>query len=48
MKTCVKTLCGFGLLKAKGLSVKAKGGSVSIQSLTVYILSSAWKDGMGD
>jgi len=35
----------FVLPKDNGLTVKAEGGSVTIQSLTVYQLSSAWKDG---
>ena len=32
----------FVLPKASGLSVKAEGGSVTIQSLTVHALNSAW------
>jgi hypothetical protein len=28
--------------------VKAEGGSVTIQSLTVYLLKSAWTEGTGD
>jgi len=35
----------YALPKANGLSLKAEGGSVTIQSLTVYPLSSAWTDG---
>jgi hypothetical protein len=31
-----------------GLSVKAEGGSVTIESLTVYPLKSAWTEGVGD
>jgi fructan beta-fructosidase len=38
----------FVLPDENGLSVKAEGGSVTIQSLTVYPLESAWTDGMGD
>jgi levanase/fructan beta-fructosidase len=38
----------FVLPKENGLSVKAEGGSVTIQSLTVYPLASAWTDGIGD
>ena len=38
----------FVLPKENGLSVKAEGGSVTIQSLTVYPLKSAWTDGKGD
>ena len=38
----------FVLPKENGLSVKAEGGSVAIQSLTVYKLSSAWNDGLDD
>jgi sucrose-6-phosphate hydrolase SacC (GH32 family) len=38
----------FVLPKENGLSLKAEGGSVSIQSLTVNTLNSAWKDGIGD
>jgi fructan beta-fructosidase len=37
----------FVLPNENGLSVKAEGGSVTIQSLTVYPLNSAWKDGTG-
>jgi sucrose-6-phosphate hydrolase SacC (GH32 family) len=38
----------FVLPQENGLSVKAEGGSVTIQSLTVYPLDSAWKDGVGN
>ncbi|EEF57851.1 hypothetical protein Cflav_PD0915 [Pedosphaera parvula Ellin514] len=38
----------FVLPNENGLSVKADGGSVTIQSLSVYTLNSAWKDGIGD
>ena len=38
----------FVLPKENGLSVKAGGGSVTRQSLTAYILSSAWKDAIPD
>ena len=38
----------FVLPSGNGLSVKAEGGPVTIQSLTVYLLNSAWKDGIGD
>ena len=38
----------FVLPNKNGLSVKAEGGSVNIQSLNVYPLNSAWKDGIGD
>jgi sucrose-6-phosphate hydrolase SacC (GH32 family) len=38
----------FVLPKENGLSVKAEGGSVTIQSLVVYPLNSAWTDGIGD
>jgi levanase/fructan beta-fructosidase len=38
----------FVLPNENGLSVKAEGGSVTIQSLTIYSLNSAWKNGMGD
>jgi sucrose-6-phosphate hydrolase SacC (GH32 family) len=38
----------FVLPHENGLSVKAEGGSVTIQSLTVYQLNSAWKNGIGD
>ncbi|MDR3459614.1 MAG: glycoside hydrolase family 32 protein [Verrucomicrobiae bacterium] len=38
----------FVLPNENGLSAKAEGGSVTIQSLTIYPLNSAWKDGMGD
>jgi fructan beta-fructosidase len=38
----------FILPNENGLSVKAEGGPVTIQSLTVYHLNSAWTDGIGD
>jgi sucrose-6-phosphate hydrolase SacC (GH32 family) len=38
----------FFLPKENGLSVKAEGGPVTIQSLTIYPLKSAWKDGIGN
>jgi levanase/fructan beta-fructosidase len=38
----------FILPNENGLSVKAEGGSVTIQSLLVYHLNSAWPDGVGD
>jgi len=38
----------FVLPDENGLSVRADGGAVTIQSLTVYPLASAWKDGVGD
>jgi sucrose-6-phosphate hydrolase SacC (GH32 family) len=38
----------FVLPNENGLSVKAEGGAVVIQSLAVYSLNSAWKDGLGD
>jgi fructan beta-fructosidase len=38
----------FVLPRENGLSVKAEGGSVTVQSLTVYPLDSAWKDGIGN
>ena len=38
----------YALPAENGISVKADGGSVAIQSLTVYTLNSAWKDGAGD
>ena len=38
----------FVLPNENGLSVKAEGGAVTIQSLTVYPLNSAWKDGVGN
>ena len=36
----------FVLPKENGLSIKAGGGAITIQSLTVYPLNSAWKDGI--
>jgi hypothetical protein len=38
----------YVLPNENGLSVKAEGGAVTIESLTVYSLNSAWKDGVGD
>ena len=38
----------FVLPNENGLSVKAESGLVTIQSLTVYPLNSAWKGGIGD
>jgi levanase/fructan beta-fructosidase len=38
----------FVLPKENGVSVKAEGGPVTIQSLAVYPLASAWKDGIGE
>jgi fructan beta-fructosidase len=38
----------FVLPDRNGLAVRAEGGTVAIQSLTVYPLDSAWKDGVGD
>ncbi len=38
----------FVLPNENGLSVKAEGGPVTIQSLTVYPLNSAWTGGVGD
>ena len=38
----------FVLPKENGISVKAEGGIVTIQSLVVYPLASAWTDGIGD
>jgi fructan beta-fructosidase len=43
-----KSSTRFVLPKENGLSVKAEGGSVTIQSLTVHRLSSAWSDGIAD
>ena len=37
------SLTRFVLFKENGLSVKAKGGSIAIESLAVYPLNSAWK-----
>jgi fructan beta-fructosidase len=37
------SLTRFILFKENGLSLKAKGGSIAIESLTVYPLNSAWK-----
>jgi fructan beta-fructosidase len=38
----------FVLPQENGLSVKAEGGSVTVQSLTVWRLNSAWADGVAD
>jgi sucrose-6-phosphate hydrolase SacC (GH32 family) len=38
----------FVLPHENGLSVKAEGGSIIIESLTVYPLNSAWKNGLED
>ena len=38
----------YVLPKASGLSVRAEGGSVTIQSLTVHPLNSAWVEGIRD
>ena len=38
----------FVLPKENGLSVKAEGGAVTIQSLTIYPLNSAWTDKIED
>jgi fructan beta-fructosidase len=38
----------FVLPKENGLSVKAEGGTITIQSLSVYPLNSAWKNGVGE
>ena len=38
----------YALPKGNGLSVKAEGGPVKIQSLTVHPLNSAWAEGNGD
>jgi levanase/fructan beta-fructosidase len=38
----------FVLPKENGLSLKAEGGPVAIQSLTVYKLGSTWNDGLAD
>jgi len=35
------------LPKENGLSVKAEGGTITIQSLSVYPLNSAWENGVG-
>jgi levanase/fructan beta-fructosidase len=37
------SLTKFVLFKENGLSLKAKGGSIAIESLTVYPLHSAWE-----
>ena len=38
----------FVLPNESGLSVEAEGGGVTIQSLTIYSLNSAWRGGRGD
>jgi levanase/fructan beta-fructosidase len=38
----------FVLPSENGLSIKAEGGTVNVQSLSVYLLNSTWKDGIGD
>ncbi len=38
----------YVLPKGSGLSVKAEDGAVTIHSLTVYPLNSAWPEGIGD
>jgi sucrose-6-phosphate hydrolase SacC (GH32 family) len=38
----------FVLPNENGLSLKAEGGAVTVRSLSVYPLNSAWKDGIGD
>jgi sucrose-6-phosphate hydrolase SacC (GH32 family) len=38
----------FVLPNENGMSVKAEGGPATIESITVYSLNSAWKDGVGD
>ena len=38
----------YVLPKASGLSVKAEDGAVTIHSLTVYPLNSAWPEGIGN
>jgi sucrose-6-phosphate hydrolase SacC (GH32 family) len=38
----------FILPNENGLSIKAVGGSVTIQSLTIHHLNSAWPDGIAD
>ena len=38
----------YALPKGNGLSLKAEGGPVRIQSLTVYPLNSAWTEGSGE
>jgi sucrose-6-phosphate hydrolase SacC (GH32 family) len=55
-RTSIETFINHGEISAtrfvlpheNGLSVKAEGGSATIQSLTVYRLNSAWKNGGGD
>lgn len=38
----------FMLPTENGLSLRAEGGTVTIQSLTLFLLNSAWPGGMGD
>jgi levanase/fructan beta-fructosidase len=38
----------FMLPTENGLSLRAEGGDVSIHSITVFLLNSAWPDGIGD
>jgi sucrose-6-phosphate hydrolase SacC (GH32 family) len=55
-RTSIETFVNHGEISAtrfvlpheNGLSVKAEGGPVTIQSLTVYKLNSAWENGIGD
>jgi sucrose-6-phosphate hydrolase SacC (GH32 family) len=55
-RTSVETYVNHGDISAtifvlpheNGLSVKAEGGTVTIHSLTVYSLNSAWSDGAGN
>ena len=55
-RTSVETFVNHGEISAtrfvlpheNGLSVKAEGGTVTIHSLTVHSLNSAWPDGMGN
>ncbi len=55
-RTSIETFVNHGEISAtrfvlpaeNGLSIKAEGGSVTVQSLTVYQLNSVWKDGIGD
>jgi sucrose-6-phosphate hydrolase SacC (GH32 family) len=38
----------FMLPTENGLSLRAEGGTVTIQSLTIFLLNSAWENGVGD
>jgi sucrose-6-phosphate hydrolase SacC (GH32 family) len=38
----------FMLPTENGLSLRAEGGAVTIQSLTIFLLNSAWENGVGD